>query len=317
MQSKITFFIRNFELYNPFNIGNFELEKVTDYDDNIKQLKKEQERVTYKAIATIEGRKIDDVKRDIKNKEEEINQITWLLSFAHGIRITPVGWNTSPKIDGVPTGFYGSPPPAVVHTNKIIDEHHLQDFMKQLKPKIKDIKFLRKNNLLLPIAFYLSGLEDKMLTNNVILPYISFESLVYYNTDEYIFGKDSLPKGLTTAIKEILTTHQDYNKLLPSRQKEIIRKIAELKRRPITDRIYEFLDSNNIQLSDYEYDIRTITDVRNKIFHKGESIDSDLLVKCMKELNSIVVRSILSKLGYAGKYSEAIKGWGLIDFPNK
>ena len=148
MKSKITFFIRNFELYNPFNIGNFELEKVADYDNNIKKLKKEQEIVTYKAIAAIEGEKIDDLKKDIENKEGEIRQITWLFSFAYGIRITPIKWDISPKIDGILTSQFWTSKTAVFPTNKIIDEHHLQDFMKQSEPKIKDNDFLRKNNLL-------------------------------------------------------------------------------------------------------------------------------------------------------------------------
>jgi len=140
--------------------------------------------------------------------------------------------------------------------------------MRQLEPKIKNNDFLRKNNLLLPIAFYLSGLEDKMLTNSVILPYISFESLVDYNTDEYIFGKDKLPKGLRTAIINSITTYQGYSKLVSTRQKEIINKMPELKRRPISDRINEFLGSNDIWFSDYKYDIQTISKVRNKIVHK-------------------------------------------------
>jgi len=236
LKSKITFYIRNFELNNPFNIGNFELKKETDYDNNIKLLKEKQERVTYKAIATIEGEKIDDLKKDIKYKEEEVSQITWLFSFAYGIRITPIRWDISPKIDGIPTSKFWASKHAVFPTNKIIDERHLQDFMKQLEPKIKDIKFLRKNNLLLPIAFYLSGLDDTMLTNSVILPYIGFESLVFYNTEEFIFGKDILPEGLTTAIKEVLPKYQGYRKLAPSRQQEVIKKIPELKRRPIINR---------------------------------------------------------------------------------
>jgi len=315
MKSKITFYIRNFELYNPFNIGNFELKKVTDYDNKIKQLKKEHEAITYKAIAILEGKKIDDYKKDIKDKTEEISQITWLLSFANGIRITPTGWNISPKIDGIPTGNFWSTKPAVFPTTKIIIERELPDFMKQLEPKIKNNNFLREHNLLFPIAFYLSGLEDKMLTNRVILPYISFESLVFYYTEEFIFGKDKLPKSLSSTIEKALKTHKSYPKLTPSRRKELLKKIPELKRRPIIDRIYEFLDGNNLWLSDYKYDIQTILDVRNKIIHRAESINGDLLVKCMKELNSIVVRSILSKLEYIGRYSEITKGWVSINFP--
>jgi Xaa-Pro aminopeptidase len=74
MKSNITFFIRNFESDKSFNIGNFELKKETDYDEKIKQLKNEQEIVTYNAFANIEGKNIDDVKENIKNKEKEINR---------------------------------------------------------------------------------------------------------------------------------------------------------------------------------------------------------------------------------------------------
>ena len=235
MKSHIKFFIRNFESNESFNIGNFELKKETDYEEKIKQLKNEQEIVTYKAVANIEGKNIDEVNNDIKNKEMEINQITWLLSFANGIRITPIRWKITPELKGIPSEKFGSFKPAVFPTTKIIDECDLPDFMKQMEAKIKDNNFLRENNLLLPIAFYLSGLEDTMLTNSVILPYISFESLVFYNTEEFIFGKDRLPKGLTSDITEALSSHKSYQGLSQSRRHELFNKIPEFKRRPISE----------------------------------------------------------------------------------
>jgi hypothetical protein len=270
--------------------------------------------ITFNAKSEIQGKDIAELKEKIPLKENEIDQINWILSFAQGIRISRTGYNISPKVAGLQTGNFFGTKSAKFPKERIMDEENIIELLKQIEKKITEPDFLRKNNLLVPIAFYLSGIEDDMLTNCFIFPYISLESLVLYNTDEFIYGDDRLPKGLNSEIKNVLTNHSSFDKLSEDRKKELFKKISELKRRPISDRIIEFMDNNNIDLNDYDYDIKTILSVRNKIFHRAENINSGTLVKCMKNLRSLVVRSILSNLDYNGYYLEITKGWKKIKF---
>jgi len=212
------------------------------------------------------------------------------------------------------TGRFWGTKSAKFPRERVIDEEDLLKLLKQIETKLNEPGFLRNNNLLFPIAFYLAGIEDNMLTNCFIFPYISLESLVLFNTDEFIYGSDKLPKGLTSEIEKVLTNHSSFKKLSEQRKGELLKKISELKRRPIGNRINEFIEKNNIKLKDYNYDIKTILNVRNKIFHRAEHIDSKTLEECIKNLRSLVVRSILSKLEYNGEYLEIVKGWRKIKF---
>jgi hypothetical protein len=313
--TKINFSVKNLEIQNDFQIGTFNFYKVEKYDDLIKKMNNEKkDYTTFNAISEIQGKDIAELKEKITLKENEIDQINWILSFAQGIRISRTGHNISPKVTGLHTGNFFGTKSAKFPKVRIMDEENIIELLKQIEKKITEPDFLRKNNLLFPIAFYLSGIEDDMLTNCFIFPYISLESLVLYNTDEFIYGDDGLPKGLNSEIKNVLTNHSSFGKLSDDRKKELFKKISELKRRPISDRIIEFMDNSNIDLNDYDYDIKTILSVRNKIFHRAENIKSDTLVKCMKNLRSLVVRSILSNLEYDGYYLEITKGWKKIKF---
>jgi hypothetical protein len=316
MKTEITFYIKNLQLNNPFKIGNFSLIKVTDYDNLITEMKKkERDTVTYNAITIIDGENPKAIQNEINNKLKELNQITWLFSFVCGIRISAAGWNIAPKIDGVPTGSFWPTKSAGFPHQRIIHDFEIEKFFKQIESKISDNGYLENNKLLFPIAFYLSGLEDKMLTNCFILPFISFESLVFHNTEEYIFGIDKLPHGLNSQIQKVLENHSSYLKLPKERREELLKKIFELKRRPIMSRVNDFLKNNNIFLKDYEYDIKTIFEVRNIIFHTAAKIEERTLMKCMKDIRSLVVRSILAKMEYNGKYNEIVKGWAETEFP--
>jgi hypothetical protein len=315
--TKINFSVKNLEIQNDFQIGTFNFYKVEKYDEVIKKMNNEKkDYITFNAISEIQGEDTDELKKKITLKENEIDQINWILSFAQGIRISRTGHNISPKVPGLHTGNFFGTKSAKFPKERIMDEENILKLLKQIEKKITEPDFLRINNLLFPIAFYLAGIEDNMLTNCFIFPYISLESLVLYNTEEFIYGNDGLPNGLTSEIKNVLTNHSSFDKLSEDRKKELFKKISELKRRPISDRIIEFMENNNIGLKDYDYDIKMILNVRNKIFHKAEKIESESLVKCMKNLRSLVVRSILSKLAYNGDYLEITKGWKKIKFIN-
>jgi len=316
ISTNISYTIKNIELNQDFRIGNFNFTRVDSYGDNIKKMKEEKtDYITFTADSNILGKDVDELKLKIEKRNSEIDQINWLLSFIQGIRISRTSHNISPKIQGLPSGSFFGTKSAKFPRERIIDEKDVIGFLDQMETKISDPNFLKMNNLLFPMAFYLAGIEDNMLTNCFIFPYISLESLVLYNTDEFIYGNDKLPSGLTSEIEQVLINHSSFEKLSQKRKDELLKKISELKRRPISDRINEFVEDNNLDLKDYDYDIRTILNVRNKIFHRAEHIESKILIKCMKNLRSLVVRSILSKLEYDGKYLEITKGFKIIKFP--
>ncbi len=315
--TKINYPIKNLELKDDFKIGTFNFYKTEKYDDVIKKMNEEKtECITFNAVSEIQGKNVAELKEKIKSKDNELDQITWILSFAQGIRISRTGHSISPEIAGLPSNHFFGTKSAKFPRERIMDDEDIIIFLKQIEKKLIKPGFLKDNNLLFPIAFYLAGIEDDMLTNCFIFPYISFESLVLYNTDEFIYGSDRLPKGLNSEIENVLKNHSSFSKLSNNRKKELFKKISELKRRPIRDRIDEFMQNNNIDLKDYDYDFKTILGIRNKIFHRAENIKSETLVECMKNLKSLVVRSVLSKLEYSGYYLEITRGWTKIKFIN-
>ena len=252
--TKINYSVKNLELKDDFQIGNFNFYKTEKYGDAIKKMNEEKtDYVTFNAVSEIQGKNVAELEEKIKIRDNEIDQINWILSFTQGIRISRTNHNISPKVLGLPSGHFFGTKSAKFPKERIMDGEDTINLLNQINTKLSDPDFLRNNNLLLPIAFYLAGIEDNMLTNCFIFPYISLESLVLYNTDEFIYGRDKLPTGLTSEIEKVLTNHSSYETLSEQRKVELLKKISELKRRPIVDRINEFIDNNTIEIKDYDY----------------------------------------------------------------
>lgn len=118
--------------------------------------------------------------------------------------------------------------------------------------------------------------------------------------------------ALQAALGEVEDLHADDRHFFQNR-------VAGLNFAPFSDRLARLLAADGVPLVGVEHAPRLLSRTRNRIVHKGTAVskpgEDSNLIQALELLRELVVRIILNRLGFRGKYYSRLERVEFTDFP--
>ena len=179
-----------------------------------------------------------------------------------------------------------------------INDFQIKDFLNSAFLKLTDLK-LNGYDLTLPITYFINSKQAIYLEEEFVTSFLSLEKIKdYYSIKNKLYP--ILRNNNFKKIKKILTFELEKNITDPVKLERMIQKLPDLNRPTLKSVIMDLLNEFNVIWTDI-YPISSdfsLISTRDKLVHSIEKIKIDNLFKEVMRLEILLIRLILSMLGW-------------------
>ena len=297
--------------FEKFNIENddylIEFEGIHNYNEYKTLLYERKEDILITSMAKI----------NLKNKDidiiEEINRLTYLISYINRTQISPVCFDFFENEYLIKSILYPVHTTKFSNKDKLIEPRNMKYFIEKCYDEFKEK--LTKLSLKISISIYLESMLGNYVDTNYILLIQALEVFLASYEDLWVKKGNEIKLGSIRKVKKDISqfmqskeypiTEEDLNEIS---EKLAYKFTTTLDKLTLIKKQDNFKD--NLNLNEYDYDFPTI---RNKIIHEGivpasiNSSGSERKINILEEYKRVIFmfdKIILILVGYDGEFHD-------------
>ena len=297
--------------FKKFNIKNddylIEFKGIHNYDECKTLLYERKEDILITSMAKI----------NLKNKDidiiEEMNKLTYLISYINRTQTSPVCFNFYEKGYLIKSILYPVFTTKFSNKEKLIETKDIEYFIEKCYPTF--LENYHDFSLSIVISIYLESLLSNYIDSSYILLVTALESFLLSHEDQCIKNGEKInPSSIKRIKKNIMKFFDEKNYYANEEELEELSEILAYKNTTLGEKFSllknkdKFKSNLNLKSEDYDF-----PNIRNKIIHTGKVPKEIKCSKSKREINMVIEynrtlflldKIILSLLEYDGVFND-------------